>query len=68
MKKIFTCQDNLKTWNQETYGHVQISLAKKLRKLSGAEDAGLYRSNPTMIYKFRDEIQVLKSKEETTWK
>ena len=63
--KIFTCQDNLRTWNRETFGHVQISLAKKLRELSGAEEAGLYRSNPTLIYTFREEIQVLKSKEET---
>ncbi|XP_050241238.1 uncharacterized protein LOC126690150 [Quercus robur] len=63
--KIFTCQDNLRTWNRETFGHIWISLAKKLRELSGAEEAGLYRFNPTLIYTFREEIQVLKSKEET---
>jgi len=28
----------------------------------------LYRPNPTLIYKFREEIQVHKSKEETMWK
>jgi len=36
--------------------------------LSGAEEGVLYRSDPIRIYKLWDEIQKLKSKEETMWK
>lgn len=43
-------------------------LAKKLRDLSRAEESGLYITNPSLICKLRDEIQVLKIKEETMWK
>ena len=67
-KKISTCQDNFRTWNCETFGHIRISLAKKLRELSRAEEVGLYRSNLALINKLGEEIQGLKSKEEIMWK
>ena len=67
-KKISTCQDNFRIWNRETFGHIRISLAKKLKELNWAEEAGMYRSNPALINKLRVEIQGLKYKEEIMWK
>ena len=43
-------------------------MAKKLKELSFTEEAGLYSTNPTLIKKLRDDIQMLKVKEETMWK
>ena len=43
-------------------------MAKKLKELSCAEEAGLYSTDPVLIEKLRDDIQLLKVKEETMWK
>ena len=43
-------------------------MAKKLKELSGAEEVGLYSTDPALIEKLRDDIQQLKVKEETMWK
>ena len=43
-------------------------MAKKLKELSGAEEAGLYSIDLALIEKLRDDIQQLKVKEETMWK
>ena len=43
-------------------------MAKKLKELSFAEEAGLYNTNLAQIEKLRDEIQLLKVREETMWK
>ena len=67
-KKTSICQDNFKIWNHETFGHIRISLGKKLKELNWAEEAGMYRTNPDHIKKLRDEIQGLKAKEEIMWK
>ena len=68
LRKITSCQDNLQTWNRVSFGHVKTTLAKKLKELSGAEEAGLYSTDPALIEKLRDDIQQLKVKEETMWK
>ena len=68
LRKITSYQDNLQTWNRDTFGQVRTTLVKKLKELSYAEEAGLYSTNPTKIEKLRDEIQLLKVKEETMWK
>ena len=65
--KLTTCQDNLLRWNREIFGHVRLTLAKKLKELTKAEEADLYRSNPAHIYQLWDEIQVLKNREEAMW-
>ena len=65
--KLTTCQDNLLRWNREVFGHVRLTLARKLKELTKAEEADLYRSNPAHIYQLRDEIQVLKNREEAMW-
>ena len=49
-KQIINCQDNLRIWNRDTFGHVRLSLAKKLKELKGAEERGLYRSDPAHIH------------------
>ena len=54
-------------WNREIFGHVRLTLAKKLKELTKAEEVDLYRSNPAHIYQLRDEIQVLKNREEAMW-
>ena len=55
-------------WNRETFGHVRITLEKKLKELHKAEEMGLYNSNPDCILQLHDDIQALKLKEETMWK
>ena len=67
-KQIINCQDNLRIWNRDTFGHVRLSLAKKLKELKGVEERGLYRSDPTHVHQLRVDIQALMSKEETMWK
>ena len=66
--KLDKCQENLRTWNRVSFGLVRNTLAKKLRELSGAEEARLYVTAPDHISKLRKEIEELKSKEETMWK
>ena len=67
-KKTSTCQDNFKIWNHETFGHIQITLGKKMKELNWAEEASMYKTSPDLIKKLRDEIQGLKAKEEIMWK
>ena len=67
-KKIDMCQINLRVWNRNTFGHVRITLDKKLRELHRAEEMGLYSIDPDGIGQLRDEIQALKAKEEVMWK
>ena len=67
-KNKSNCQESLRTWNHETFGLVQNTLAKKLKELSRAEKASLYTTTPDQIYKLCEEIELLKSKEETMWK
>nr|POE51989.1 beta-hexosaminidase 2 [Quercus suber] len=57
IKKLDKCQENLRTWNRETFGLVRTTLTKKLRELSGAEEARLYVTAPDRIYKLRKEIE-----------
>ena len=66
--KLATCQDDLQRWNCEVFGHVRLTLAKKLKDLTKAYEASLYMSNPAHIYQLREEIQVLKYREEAMWK
>ena len=67
-KKIDLYQVNLRVWNCGTFGHVRITLEKKLKELHRAKKMGLYNSNPDCILQLRDDIQALKLKEETMWK
>lgn len=46
---------------------MRLTLGKKLRELSVAEEAGLHKANSTCIYQLRDEIQELKNIEEAMW-
>lgn len=62
------CRDNLRVWNKNCFRHVRNSLAKKLRDLKCVEEKGSYVTNLGKIYKLRDEIQKLKSREESMWK
>ena len=66
--KIDLCQINLRVWNRNTFGHVRINLEKKLKELHRAEEMGLYSNDPGCIRQLRDDIQVLKNKEEVMWK
>ena len=66
--KLLNCQESLRIWNHETFGQVRFTLAKKMKELCGAEEAGLYSTEPSRIYKLREEIVLLKAKEETMWK
>ena len=68
LKKLTSCQDNLRIWNRETFGQVRTTLARKLKELSFAEEAGLYRTDPSRMKKLCDDILVLKIREETMWK
>ncbi|XP_075665954.1 uncharacterized protein LOC142635731 [Castanea sativa] len=43
--KLTSCQINLQRWNREVFGHVRLTLARKLKELTKAEEADLYRSN-----------------------
>ena len=67
-KKLLIVRTTLELGIMIFLGHVRITLAKKLRELSGVEEGVLYRLDLIRIYKLRDEIQKLKSKEETMWK
>lgn len=66
-KKIYSCKDNLRTWNHNTFGHVRNSLQRKQTKLKTMEESGRYRHNLNRIQALREEIQKLKSKEECMW-
>ena len=55
-------------WNKNCFGHVQNTLAEKVKDLKTAEEDGNYRTNPNRVYALREEIQKLKSKEESIWK
>ena len=55
-------------WNKKTFGHVRISLTKKLQELKVAKENGSYKTNLELIYKLRGNIQSLKNKEEAMWK
>ena len=57
-KQIINCQDNLRIWNRDTFGHVRLSLAKKLKELKGAEERGLYRSDPAHVHQLRADIEL----------
>ena len=66
--KLLNCQESLRIWNRGTFGRVRFTLAKKIKELCGAEEVGLYSTEPSRIYKLREEIVLLKAKEETMWK
>ena len=68
LKKLTSYQDNLRIWNRETFGQVRTTLVRKLKELNFAEEAGLYRTDPSHMKKLRDDISVLKVREETMWK
>ncbi|XP_030973776.1 uncharacterized protein LOC115993921 [Quercus lobata] len=68
LKKLISYQDNLRVWNRETFGHVRTTLVRKLKELSFAEEANLYRTYPIRMKRLRDDISVLKVREETMWK
>ncbi|KAF3954234.1 hypothetical protein CMV_020396 [Castanea mollissima] len=40
-KKMYSCQDNLRTLNHNTFGHVRNSLQRKLTKLKTMEESGI---------------------------
>ena len=62
-KKIDLCQENLRVWNQVTFGNVCSTLVKKLKELNRAKEMGLYQSNPSCIFQLHDDdIQALKLK------
>ena len=63
-KKKISCQDNLRVWNREKFGHVQYSLRKKMTNFKVAKEGGWYRSQPARIQALRDEILLLQSIEE----
>ena len=67
-RRILGCQQDLLEWNKKFFGHIQNTLARKLRELNHAEEAGCYGMDPGRIYKLRDEIQKLKIREESMWK
>ena len=57
------CQENLKVWNRNTFGHVQTALKRKLEELKEAEEGDCYRTNPGRIQMLRKEIGSLQSRE-----
>lgn len=63
IKKIL-CQENLRMWNRNTFGHVRNSLKKKLAELKAAVENACYISHPTRIHALREDIQQLQSKDE----
>ena len=68
LKKLISCQDNLRIRNWETFGQVRTTLVRNLKELSFAEEAGLYKIDPSHMKKLHDDILVLKIREETMWK
>lgn len=50
------------------FRHVHSTLVKRLKELNRAEEMGFYQSNPNYIFQLCDDIQALKTKEETMWK
>ena len=67
-RKIMACQGNLKEGNKKCFGHVQNTLAKKLKELKSVEEDGNYVTNSYIIYSLREEIQKLKGRKESMWK
>ena len=63
-QKLDLVQDNLKTWNRHSFGHVRNSLAKKLKELKLVEELGGYVLDPTRVHMLHFEIEQLKNKEE----
>lgn len=63
---MYSCQENLKVQNRNSFGHARHTLTKTLRDLKAAEDE--YRTNPDRVYKLRDTIKKLKKREEYIWK
>nr|POE55977.1 hypothetical protein CFP56_62806 [Quercus suber] len=61
-------EEGLLEWNKKYFGHVRNTLARKLRELSHAEEAGCYVTDPRRIFQLREEIQKLKIREESMWK
>ena len=55
-RKIFTCQENIKTWNKHLFGHVCNTLKKKLAKLKSAEEGGEYLTDPAQVHHLRKEV------------
>ena len=68
LKKLTSCQDNLRIRNWETFGQVRTTLVRNLKELSFAEEARLYKIDPSHMKKLHDDILVLKIREETMWK
>lgn len=68
IKKIYTCQDNLREWSQKSFGHVRNLLQKKLADLKTMEESYGYRQNPIRLQALREEIQQLKTEGELMWK
>ena len=45
-RKIFACQENIKTWNKHSFGHVCDTIKKKLAELKSAEEGVRYLTDP----------------------
>ena len=67
-RNISSCQDNLRVWNRNTFGHVRNTLQRSMRELKLAEEFDEYRSNLRHIFKLRTRIEELKNREECMWK
>ena len=67
-QKLGLVQDNMKTWNRHSFGHVHNSLAKKLKELKVVEESGGYVLDLTHVHMLRSEIEQLKNKKECMWK
>ena len=59
---ISSCQDNLRVWNRNTFGHVRNTLQQSMRELKLAEESDEYRSNPRHIFELRTRIEELKNR------
>ena len=63
-QNIVSCQEGLKEWNRNTFGHVRITLQRSLKDLKQVEESDGYRNNPGHIFELWSRIEKLKKREE----
>ena len=66
-RNIALCQEGLKVWNCNTFGHVRNTLQRILKELKHAEESDRYRTTLGLIQELRSRIEKLKKMEECMW-
>ena len=59
-RNIALCQEGLKVWNCNTFGHVRNTLQRSLKELKHAEESDRYRTTLGLIQELRSRIENLK--------